>query len=77
VAARRWAYWRRSLSTGSSRPSGRSRTASAGAVQKAKPSRAAVEIGLEFGLEAGKAVTLIARGTGKANLRVTLEWEHP
>jgi hypothetical protein len=48
-----------------------------GAIEKAKPSKAAVEIGVEFGLEAGKRVTLIARGTGKANLKVTLEWERP
>jgi len=47
-----------------------------GAIEKAKPSKAAVETGVEFGLEAGKLVTLIARGTGKANLKVTLEWDH-
>ena len=45
------------------------------AIEQTKPSKAAVEIGIEFGLEAGKLVTLIARGTGKANLKVTLEWE--
>ncbi len=47
-----------------------------GAIEKAKPRKAAVEIGVEFGLEAGKLVTLIARGTGKASLKVTLEWEN-
>lgn len=45
-----------------------------GAIEKAKPRKAAVEIGFEFGLESGKLVALIARGTGKANLKVTLEW---
>lgn len=45
------------------------------ALEKAKPSRAAVEIGVEFGLEAGRLVALIARGTGKANLKLTLEWD--
>jgi len=45
------------------------------AIETAKPSKAAVEIGLEFGLEAGKVVALIARGSGKANLKVTLEWD--
>jgi len=44
------------------------------AIEKARPSKAAVEIGVEFGLEAGQLVALIARGSGKANLKVTLEW---
>ncbi len=47
-----------------------------GAIDRAKPSKAAVEIGIEFGLEAGNLVALIARGTGKANLKVTLEWDN-
>jgi len=45
------------------------------AIETAKPSKAAVEIGVEFGLEAGQLVALIARGTGKANLKITLEWD--
>jgi hypothetical protein len=44
------------------------------AVEKAKPSKATVEIGVEFGLEAGQVVALIARGSGKANLKILLEW---
>lgn len=47
-----------------------------GAIEKAKPRKAAVEIGIEFGLEAGNLVAMIARGTGKATLKVTLEWEY-
>jgi hypothetical protein len=45
------------------------------AVDAVKPSKASIEIGIEFGLEAGQVVALIARGTGKANLKVTLEWD--
>lgn len=45
------------------------------AIEKAQPRKAIVEIGVEFGLEAGELVALIARGTGKANLKVTLEWD--
>jgi hypothetical protein len=44
------------------------------AIAKAKPTKASVELGLELGLESGALVTLIARGTGTANLKVTLEW---
>lgn len=44
-------------------------------LEKARPKKAAVEVGVEFGLEAGKLVALIARGTGKANLKISLEWE--
>ena len=42
---------------------------------KAKPTKASVELGVEFGLENGQLVGLIARGSGKANLKISLEWE--
>jgi hypothetical protein len=45
-------------------------------LEKAKPKKAAVELGVEFGLEAGHLVALIARGTGTANLKISLEWGH-
>ena len=44
------------------------------ALEKARPSKATVEVGLEFGLQEGKLVALIARGSGKANLKIGLEW---
>ncbi len=44
-------------------------------LEKAGPKKAVVELGVEFGIEAGKLVALIARGTGKANLKISLEWE--
>lgn len=38
------------------------------------PTKAAVELGMEFALKEGKLVGLIARGSAKANLKITLEW---
>jgi hypothetical protein len=45
------------------------------ALEKAKPTKAVAELGIEFGLEAGKLVALIARGSTKANLKISLEWK--
>lgn len=44
------------------------------ALAKASPSKATVELGVEFGMQEGKLVALIARGGGKANLKIGLEW---
>lgn len=44
-------------------------------LERAGPKRATVELGVAFGLEAGQLVALIARGSGSANLKITLEWE--
>lgn len=46
-------------------------------VKKTQPNKATVELGIEFALEGGQLVALIARGTGKANLKLGLEWEKP
>lgn len=43
---------------------------------RSKPKRASVELGVEFGIKDGALVALIARGSGKANLKIVLEWEH-
>jgi hypothetical protein len=45
------------------------------ALEQAAPKKAKVELGLSFGLESGQLAALIARGSGEANLKVTLEWE--
>ena len=45
------------------------------ALEKAKPTKAVAELGIEFGLEAGKLVALIARGSTKANLKISMEWK--
>jgi hypothetical protein len=46
-------------------------------LEKARPSKASVELGVEFGLQEGKLVALIARGSGKANLKLSLTWDQP
>ncbi|MGR3277615.1 CU044_2847 family protein [Acaryochloris marina NIES-2412] len=42
---------------------------------KITPNKASVKFGLEIQIEQGSLVAAIVRGTGKANLEVTLEWE--
>ena len=39
--------------------------------------KATVEFALELGVEAGKLTALIAKGTAKASLKVSLTWENP
>ncbi len=41
---------------------------------KAKPQKATVKFGLEISTESGKLISSIVRGSGKANLEITLEW---
>ncbi len=43
-------------------------------LEKVKPRRATVEFGLEIGLESGKLTAIIVKGSGTANLKITLEW---
>jgi Trypsin-co-occurring domain 1 len=43
-------------------------------LQKVKPRKASVELGLEVGLESGNLTALLVKGTGTANLKLTLEW---
>jgi hypothetical protein len=45
-----------------------------GAIQTIAPKKASVEFGIEIAAEAGKLTALLVKGTGKANLKVTLEW---
>jgi len=44
-------------------------------LESCAPTKAVVELGMEFGLQEGKLVGLIARGSAKANLKITLEWD--
>jgi len=46
----------------------------ASALEKVKPARASVELGVEVGLESGGLTALIVKGSGNANMKVTLEW---
>jgi hypothetical protein len=50
-------------------------TALSATIAKVQPKKASVEFGLEVGLEAGKLTALLVKGTGKANLKVTMHWE--
>jgi len=44
------------------------------AIVDLKPKSASMEFGLEIGLETGTLTALLAKGTGKANLKVKLDW---
>ncbi len=43
-------------------------------LQKVKPDRASVKFGIEIGIESGKLIPLLVKGTSTANLEITLEW---
>ncbi len=45
-----------------------------GTLKKVKPRTATVEFGLQIGIESGKLTALLVKGTGNANLKITLEW---
>ena len=44
-------------------------------IRKAQPKKATVKFGLELAMESGELTTIIVKGSGKANLEITLEWE--
>ena len=46
-------------------------------LEKVKPQKASVKFGLEMSIESGKLTAAIVKGSGKANLEVTLEWSNP
>lgn len=43
-------------------------------LEKVKPRKATVEFGLEIGVESGKLTAIIVKGSGTANLKITMEW---
>lgn len=43
--------------------------------QEVKPHKFSVTFGLEIAVESGELTGLIVKGTGKANLEITMEWE--
>lgn len=49
-------------------------TALAETLQKTKPDKASIKFGLELGVDKGELIAIIVKGSGKANLEVTLEW---
>ena len=42
--------------------------------KKVKPDKATVEFGLEMAISSGQLTAIIVQGSGKANLRITMEW---
>jgi hypothetical protein len=44
-------------------------------LEKVKPDKASVEFGLEIAVESGKITAFLVKGTGTANLKITLEWD--
>ena len=46
------------------------------AIERAKPKKATVKYGLSIGVENGSLMAALVRGSGTANLEITLEWEH-
>jgi hypothetical protein len=45
-------------------------------LQRIGPTSAEIEFGIEMGVEAGQLTALLVKGTGKANVKITLHWEH-
>jgi len=43
-------------------------------LQRVKPQRASIELGIAFGIESGTLTAVLVKGTGDANLKITLEW---
>jgi Trypsin-co-occurring domain 1 len=43
-------------------------------IQKVKPKKAMVKFGMELAIESGQLTAVIVKGSGKANLEITLEW---
>ncbi len=39
-----------------------------------KPDKFSVKLGLQIGVESGELTALIVKGTGTANLEITMEW---
>lgn len=44
-------------------------------LQKVKPKKATVKFGMELAVESGKLTAMVVKGSGKANLEISLEWE--
>ena len=45
-----------------------------GIKERVKPDKYSVKLGLQIGVEAGQLTALIVKGTGTANLEITMEW---
>ncbi len=45
-------------------------------MQTVRPSKATVKFGLEIGIQQGGLFAVLVQGSSKANLEITLEWNH-
>jgi hypothetical protein len=45
------------------------------AFERIAPDKASVEFGIEIAAEPGKVLALLVQGSGKANLKIVLEWD--
>lgn len=43
-------------------------------LKAAQAKKATVEFGIEIGLESGNFTAMLVKGSGKANVKITLEW---
>ena len=46
-------------------------------LKKVSPQKTTVEFGVEIAAEAGQLTALIIKGSGKANLKISMEWSDP
>ncbi|HYU73726.1 MAG TPA: CU044_2847 family protein [Ktedonobacteraceae bacterium] len=45
--------------------------------EKAKPSRAVAEFGVDFAYDTGEVMAMFVNGSAKASIKITLEWGEP
>lgn len=45
-----------------------------GSLQRVRPDQVSVEFGVELALKTGKLTSVLAEGSGKANIKLTLTW---
>jgi hypothetical protein len=44
-------------------------------LKRIQPKKATLKFGVEFAVEAGKLTALLAKGSAKANVEISLEWD--
>jgi hypothetical protein len=47
----------------------------AGVIDQVKPASAEVEFGVDAAIESGQLTALLVKGTGTANVKITLRWD--
>lgn len=43
-------------------------------INRARPTKATVKFGMELAIESGQLTAVLVKGSGKANLEISLEW---